>query len=336
MSNELLAKIIRKENLTSTEAESIMQRIMHGQENEISTAALLVALAAKGETGTEIASFAKQMRNAAKTWPSDQSDSILCDTCGTGGDGASTLNISTLSAIILASLGISVAKHGNRGVSSKSGSADLLEGLNINIDTDRNATVACLQKIGITFLYAPNWHPAMKYVAPVRKALKVRTIFNLLGPITNPAPVHCQLIGVFDKSFVQPIGEALAALGKKAYVVCSQDGLDEVSWAAPTDFIRVGDGQIQESGTLSMQDFGVKKHSLEELKISGSKEAVERGLNFLDGKGSEAENHAIAMNAALVYSLAKKASLKESTQACLEAIQTRKGLEKLEQWRSIT
>ena len=216
MSKELLAKLIEGVDLEGPEAEALMQSIMTGAAGETLTAALLTALACKGESGSEIAACARVMRGAAQSWPpftEGKTPSVLCDTCGTGGDGASTMNISTLSAIILASLGIPVAKHGNRAVSSKSGSADLLEELGINLDLSPQDVCKCLEKTGITFLYAPRWHPAMKYAAPVRRALEVRTVFNLLGPISNPAPISHQIVGVFARSFQKPIAQALGPTG---------------------------------------------------------------------------------------------------------------------------
>ena len=334
-----LEKILSTRDLDSKEAESLICSIMTGKLVEAEIANCLSALAQKGESGLEIAVFARCMRSFAVDWPSEQISQQpaigeLCDTCGTGGDGSSSLNVSTLSAIILASLGIPVAKHGNRAVSSKSGSADLLESLGISLELSKEETKSCLDAVGITFLYAPNWHPAMKYAAPARKSLKIRTIFNLLGPITNPAPVKYQLLGVFDKRFQEVIAEALAQLGREAYVICSDDGLDEVSWAAPSYFIRTGSGKIQERGELSPEDFGFTRHAYKDLEITGIEEAKERSLNFLKGDGSLAENHAIAMNAALIYSLMRGLELKKAAQICLGAIKDGNGFKLLEAWRS--
>ena len=358
-----LAKLIRREDLSDQEAKELMQSVMTGKAGELQTAACLIALASKGETGEEIAAFAQVMRGSALAWLPEEElaggaqklsveklytdsfskskereskSSILCDTCGTGGDGAATINISTLSAIILAALGIPIAKHGNRAVSSKSGSADLLEGLGITLEASPKAITECLQGVGITFLYAPYWHPAMKYAAPVRKALGVRTVFNLLGPITNPAPITHQLVGVFHKSFQFPLSEALARLGREAYVVCSTDGLDEISCAAPTHFIRVASGKIAETGKLAPEDFGFSRHSLQELGITSLEEALKRSRCLLAGKGRPAENYAVTMNAALIYSLVKQVSLKQAALVCLDAIQAGQGLEVIERWRSYT
>ena len=339
MSKELLSKLIRGKDLETEEARELMESIMTGKSEGNMTAALLTALACKGESGAEIAVFAETMRKAARKWPSSMEQktkalSILCDTCGTGGDGASSMNISTLAAIILASLGIPVAKHGNRAVSSKSGSADLLEALGINLDMSPENLCKCLEEVGICFLYAPSWHPAMKHVAPVRKALKARTVFNLLGPLSNPAPVSHQVLGVFDRSFQKVMAQALAQLGRQAYIVCSKDGLDEVSWSAPTHFIYVKGGKIQEEGELEPEDFGFVKHSRELLQISGIEEAKKRSIALLSGEGSEAEKHALAMNAALAYSLIKGEDLKISAQKCIGALAEGKGLRLIERWRS--
>ena len=341
MDKELLSRLLHKLteglDLEGSEAKTLMQSIMTGEAGETLTAALLTALACKGESASEIAAFAQVMRQAAQSWPpygEGEAPSVLCDTCGTGGDGASTMNISTLAAIILASLGIPVAKHGNRAVSSKNGSADILEQLGIKLDLSPQDVRKCLEEIGITFLFAPRWHPAMKYAVPVRQALKVRTVFNLLGPISNPAPISHQIVGVFDRSFQKVIAQALAQLEGQAYVLCSVDGLDELSWAAPTHFIRVGQGCIQEEGELSPEDFAFARHPRDLLQISSPEEAKERSLQFLAGKGSQAENHAVAMNTALLYALLTGEDLKTAAQSCLKAIEEGRGLELLERWRA--
>ncbi|MDH5656332.1 MAG: anthranilate phosphoribosyltransferase, partial [Spirochaetia bacterium] len=208
---EILKKVIRKENLSSEEAGSAMTEIMTGKTGEIRTAAFLTAMSMKGETGKEIEAFARSMRHAAVPWPGNSGE-VLCDTCGTGGDSASTINVSTISALLLAAMGHKVAKHGNRAVSSSTGSADLLESIGVNLEMDHGEAFDCLKDVGITFLFAPKWHPAMKHAGPVRKAMGVRTVFNLLGPITNPAPVSHQVVGVFNRDFMTPIAQALAGL----------------------------------------------------------------------------------------------------------------------------
>lgn len=332
--NQYLKKVISYQNLTEEEAFSAMNKIMTGEAGEIRTAALLVALAMKKETGEEIEGFAKAMRKAAVRWPSREKYDIL-DTCGTGGDNANLLNISTITAVVLATLGYKVAKHGNRAVSSPTGSADVLEECGINIEITHEEAAECLEKIGITFLYAPKWHPAMKYAAPVRKSLGVRTVFNILGPITNPAPVTHQIMGVFNKEYMPQIAQALTGLGRKnAYVIHSHDGLDEVSIAAPTDYIQIIDGKIAKEGTLQVEDFGIQPESLNSLKVKDRKESVERFLRIIKGEGTQTENKIVAINSALALTLFEDISLKEATEKILDLLRSGKVNEKFEEWKN--
>ena len=322
MISQALQKIIQGNDLSAEEARQAMTAIMLGEAGDIGTAALLAALAVKGETGEEIQSFARSMRKAAEPWPGPDVP-VLADTCGTGGDSQGTLNISTIAAILLASMGVPVAKHGNRAVSSKSGSADLLEQLGVRLDLEPREVAQCLERVGICFLFAQKWHPAMKYAAPVRKAMGVRTVFNLLGPLTNPAPVTHQVLGVFGHRFVEPIAEALAGLGRKgAYVVHSADGLDECSIADQTYFCRIESGAVVEKGVVTPEDFGFRRAPLESLRVADAQAARERSLAVLGGRGSEIENHVIAMNAALLYSMTAETTLPKAADACLEALRS--------------
>jgi len=312
---EILKKLITKENLSAEEASYFMTSIMSGEAGEIRTAALLAALASKGETPLEIESFARSMRRAAVSWPG-KSPEVLLDTCGTGGDSSNTINISTLTAILLASMGYPVAKHGNRAVSSSTGSADMLEEAGISMDLTHEEIADCLASVGITFLFAPKWHPAMKHAAPVRKALGVRTVFNILGPLTNPAPVSHQIVGIFSDQFMQSYAGALAGLGRKgAYVVHSKDGLDELSIAAPTNFIKIEKGKIGSSGVFHPSDFGFELYDLTLLQAKDREESILRFHNILAGKGSNAENSMIAMNAALAISLVEESQQYKSIAA---------------------
>ncbi len=332
--NEYLKKIMSFQNLNEEEAYSLMNKIMTGEAGEIRTAAVLVALAMKRETGEEIEGFAKAMKKAAIRWTSRNKYDIL-DTCGTGGDNANLLNISTISAVVIASLGYKVAKHGNRAVSSATGSADVLEECGINIEIPNEEAVRCLETVGICFLYAPKWHPAMKFAAPVRKALGVRTVFNILGPITNPAPITHQVMGVFNKEFMQPIAKALTGLGrKKAYVIHSRDGLDEISIAAPTDYIQIQNGKIIKEGTWNVEDFGFKPESLDLLKVKDRKESVDRFLRIIEGKGTEIENKIVAMNSAVALTLFEEISLKEATEKILDTLKSGNVYKKFIEWKN--
>lgn len=336
MLREILKKLIRKEDLNPEEARLVMSEVMTGQAGDIRTAGILVALSCKGETAGEIEAFARVMRQAAVSWPGlpEAEDHILCDTCGTGGDASNTLNISTLSAILLAAMGIRVAKHGNRAVSSKFGSADLLEAMDIQLNLDHKQTPTCLDRIGICFLFAQSWHPAMKFAAPVRKGLGVRTVFNLLGPLTNPAPITHQAVGLFDEKFMEPVGQALAGLGRTgAYVVHSEDGLDEVSISAPTRFVQVEDGAVKRKGVLTMEDFGMNIYPLSELQVQGRDEALERAQAVLSGKGKDSENTAICVNAALLYSLVKKVPLPKAAAQCMDMVKSGEGEKLIQRWQ---
>ncbi len=333
MIGDVLRKLMRKEgDLSAEEASRAMAMIMTGEAGEARTAALLTALALKGETGAEIEAFARSMRHAALRWP-DEAPPVLVDTCGTGGDSQGTLNISTLSAVLLAGMGIPVAKHGNRAVSSTTGSADLLEGLGMRLNKEPKDVAAELKRVGITFLFAQTWHPAMKYAAPVRKSLGFRTVFNLLGPLTNPAPVNYQVVGVFHKDYMERMAHALSLQGRKgAYLLHSEDGLDEVSPAAATHFIRIADGQITDQGQLNPADFGLNGADLADLRPVDREDAIRRSRAILEGKGSDAENHTIAMNAALIYGMVNDADLQTAGAACLEGLRAGRGAELLARW----
>ncbi|MCB1169269.1 MAG: anthranilate phosphoribosyltransferase [Leptospiraceae bacterium] len=332
---DLLKKIIAGEDLTADEATRAMTSIMSGQAGEIQTAGFLTALALKGETGTEIEAFSRAMRKAAVTWPR-RSNPVILDTCGTGGDSSGIINVSTVAAMVLASMGVSVAKHGNRAVSSPTGSADVLEELGISMGLKPEEVAECLEKVGMCFLFAPTWHPAMKFAAPVRKALGVRTVFNLLGPITNPAPVTHQIIGVFDGRFLEPLGDALAGLGRKgACVLHSRDGLDELSIAAPTDYILIREGRIEKKGQFRPEDFGIQPMDIASLKVADRKESASRVQAILEGKGSDTENAMMAANAALGYHIVfPDSDLKTSFDMCMDSLKAGRPMEVLQKWRT--
>lgn len=333
MIGDVLKKLLSKSgDLSADEASQAMAEIMTGEAGEVRTAALLTALALKGETGTEIEAFARSMRHAAVPWPGEN-PLVLVDTCGTGGDSQGTINVSTLAAILLGALDIPVAKHGNRAVSSTTGSADLLEGLGVVLTRDVREVADELKRVGITFLFAQAWHPAMKFAAPVRKNLGFRTVFNLLGPLTNPAPVNYQVVGVFHRDYMERMAHALALQGRKgAYLLHSEDGLDEVSPAAPTHFIRIADGEIVERGQLSPADFGLPAAALSELRAVDREDALRRSRAILEGRGSEAESHTIVMNAALIYSMVHGTDLPTAAAACLAGLRAGRGAELLGRW----
>jgi anthranilate phosphoribosyltransferase len=258
MPNAVLTRAIdalaSREDLSSDQAAEVLGEIMHGEVSEIQIAAFLIALRTKGETVEELAGLARTMRALAAHVPIERQD--LLDTSGTGG-GASTFNVSTTAALIAAGVGAAVAKHGNRSATSRSGSADLLEALGARIDLDPAGVARCIEQAGFGFMFAPAHHQATRFVVPVRRELAVRTIFNLLGPLTNPAGARRQLIGVSDPRFLETIAGALARLGvDRALIVASEDGLDEVSTRAPTKVVEVNGEEITRY-TLEPSDVGV-------------------------------------------------------------------------------
>jgi anthranilate phosphoribosyltransferase len=244
-----------------------METILRGQATEAQIAALLTALRLKGETVDELVGFAEAMRAHARPIfsPAGQRPSPLVDTCGTGGDNAGTFNVSTAAALIAAGAGARVAKHGNRSISSKCGSADVLEALGVNIALEPERIGAAIAEVGIGFIFAPTVHTAMKHAQPVRRRLRHRTVFNLLGPLTNPAGVEAQVVGVFDPRWLEPMAQALGALGVgRAFVLHSRDGLDEASLSDVTDFVELRDGKTRR-GEFNPKDFGLPRSPREAL-----------------------------------------------------------------------
>lgn len=262
------------ESLTREEARAVMTEVFSGNATEAQIGALLVALHMKGETVEEIVGFAEAIREAAEPLPlrrepalsvSSAGPETLVDTCGTGGDARGTFNISTATAFVVAGAGVRVAKHGNRGLSSKCGSADVMEALGVKISLPATVLATCLEEVGIVFLFAPAMHSAMKYVQPARRELRLRTIFNLLGPLTNPARASAQVVGVYSLDLVEKVAEALSMLGvHRALVVHGLDGLDEITTTGPTRIAEVREGNVR-TYEVTPQEFGIKRAALEEL-----------------------------------------------------------------------
>ena len=281
MPNEILTRAIDEvasgSHLTVDHASAVLDEVMEGRASEVQTAAFLVALRAKGETVAELVGLARTMRRLAAEVDTSRSD--LVDTAGTGG-GPSTFNISTAAAIVAAGAECAVAKHGNRSNTSRSGSADLLEALGVNIELDSQAVARCIDEVGFGFMFAPRHHAAMKHVVPVRKELAVRTIFNFLGPLTNPAGAERQLLGVSDRRYQETIAEALLGLGcVRALVVCSDDGVDELSVTGRTRVIEVDDGGTEE-WFVGPEDLGMHRAELAGIAGGSPEEnaAVVRGV----------------------------------------------------------
>jgi len=291
-----LNTLLNGTDLEAAEMEGLMGAIMDGGLEPAQVAAILVALRAKGESGTEVAAAARAMRDRALGVMAPEGS---IDTCGTGGDGAETINISTASALVAAAGGVPVAKHGNRSVSSRCGSADVLEAIGVRLDLDCEALAALLEEVGIAFLFAQKLHPAMAAVVPVRRALGVRTVFNLLGPLTNPAGVRRQVLGVWG-SEVQPlVAEALAELGAvHALVVHSDDGLDELSVMAPTTVIEIRDGVIHDRWKVDPAQLGIRTDDPASLRGGEVDENARRLCAILEGEECSSASEAVALNAA--------------------------------------
>lgn len=254
MIKEAIRKVVCGQHLTEGEAAAVMEKIMEGETSPAQIASLLTAMSLKGETVEEITGFARVMRQKAEPVKSDYP--VLVDTCGTGGDGSGTFNISTTAAFVVAGAGLPVAKHGNRSVSSRSGSADALEELGVRVDLAREAVEACLREVGIAFLFAPSLHHSMKHAAGPRREIGIRTVFNILGPLTNPAGAGAQVLGVYNPPLTETLARVLARLGSvRAFVVHGAGGLDEVSLAGPSVLCEVKEGSVRK-GTLDPARFG--------------------------------------------------------------------------------
>lgn len=301
---EILEQLLQGEDLTQARAEEAMQAIMSGSLGEAQIAALLIALRTKGETVAEIAGFATAMRaQAIKISPAVEG---AVDTCGTGGDGRHTFNVSTATALLSAALGIPVAKHGNRAVSSRCGSADLLEALGVNVNLSPAAVTQLIERIGIGFLFAPHHHPAMKYAAPVRKQLGVRTVFNILGPLTNPAGVRHQLLGVFRENLTEPLAQVLRALGsERAFVVHGLDGTDEVSIGGMTVVSALDAGEVR-TYRFAPEEAGLPRAGLDEI-AGGTAEENAAHLRALFAGEDGARRDATLLNTGFVAHLAGRA-----------------------------
>ena len=298
--NEAIKAVISRQNLNESEMHDVMSSIMTGQTTDAQIGAFLVGLSMKGETIEEITASAKVMR-ALATSVKLSSDEFLVDTCGTGGDGLGLFNISTASAFVVAAAGGKVAKHGNRSISSKSGSADVLEAAGINLNLNPELISQCIEEIGVGFMFAPAHHSAMKHAIGPRKELAIRTIFNVLGPLTNPAKAPNQIMGVFDKNLVEPIANVLKGLNSRhVMVVHSEDGLDEFSIANKTYVAELKDNKIS-TYTVHPHDFGLEEGSLDSIQAENAEQSLALIHEAFSGKQGVARD-IIALNAgAAIY-----------------------------------
>jgi len=307
---QTLTRLIERHDLTFAEMRELMQRVMGGQLTHAQIAAVLVALRMKGETVSEIAAAAAVMRELSIR-VSVKNTGHLVDTCGTGGDGAQTFNISTASALVAAAAGAHVAKHGGRSVSSTCGSADVLEKLGVNVNLTPEQVAQCVDTIGVGFMFAPNHHSAMKHAAPVRRELGVRTLFNLLGPLTNPAGAQNQLLGVFHQSLTAKLAQVLGELGSRhVLVVHGADGMDEISISAGTYIAELKDGKVSEY-TVHPDQFGLPSAPVGMLRVANIDEASEKLLGVLDNEVG-APRDIVQLNAgAAIYVAGLAATLKD-------------------------
>jgi anthranilate phosphoribosyltransferase len=294
-----IRSVTEKQDLSSDDMIDVMRLIMTGQATPAQIGGFLVGLRMKGETVDEIAAAARVMRELATPVP--VTGSYLVDTCGTGGDGASTFNISTASAIVAAAAGAQVAKHGNRSVSSSCGSADVLEAAGVNLDLDADQVAQCVETIGVGFLFAPKHHNAMKYAIGPRKEMGVRTLFNLLGPLTNPAGAPNQVLGVFSAEWLEPLAEVLAKLGSHhVLVVHADDGLDEISIGAPTQVAELIDGQVARY-QITPEEFEMSRGDVASLAVADAQESLAMINKVFDNEPGPARD-IVALNAgAAIY-----------------------------------
>jgi len=328
MFKEHLTKIIRKENLTETEMAEMITDIFSGTITDAQIGAFLGALATKGETVEEVAGAARAMRKKAVRIQTPASTVI--DTCGTGGDSAGTFNISTTTAFVVAGCDVTVAKHGNRSITSKCGSADLLEGLGIKIDIDPEVTEEAVSEVGIGFLFAPKYHGAMKYAANARKEIGIRSIFNMLGPLTNPAGANCQLLGVFAPELTEMFANALKLLGtKKALVVHGHDGLDEISVCAPTRVSELKDGMVTTYDINPEQFFGTIADSNDIVGGDPTENAIIT-KNILNGEKGPKRDVVLINAAAALIAASRTETMEEGISLAETSVDSGAALSKLE------
>ncbi len=329
MIREAIMKVAKKQNLSYEEANQVMDEIMSGQTSDIQTSAFLTGMAMKGETIDEITGCAAGMRaHCVKVF----NDMDVVEIVGTGGDGSNSFNISTTAAIVTAAGGVPVAKHGNRAASSKSGTADCFEALGVNISVSPEKSAQLLKEINLCFLFAQNYHISMKYVAPVRKELGIRTVFNILGPLANPAGANMELMGVYDEELVEPLAEVLEKLGvKRGMVVYGQDCLDEISMSAPTTVCEFFDGHTRHY-VIEPEDFGFEKCTKEALVGGTPEENAKITRSILNGEQGP-RRQAVLLNAgAALYMAGKYKTLKEGVEAAGELIDSGKAMAKLEEF----
>ncbi len=335
MIKEAIKKVAQKIDLDGQEMASVFNEIMTGTAKEEDVRGFLLSLKAKGESPDEIAAAAKVMREKCTKVKVDTHD--LIDTCGTGGAPVNDINVSTINALVLAGCGLKIAKHGNRSFTGKCGSADILEELGVNINNTPEEVAELIEKVGIGFIFAKNFHPAMKNVMKIRKELKTRTIFNILGPLSNPAGAKMQILGVYKSELTEVMAEALNRLGsEKAYVVHGLEGLDEISIKGKTKLSELKAGSVT-TQYIQPADFGIKEGALEEILGGSREENKVKVLGILEGKDKTARRDMVLINAAAALRMAGKArDFEEGVKLAAECIDSGKAFAKLESLREMS
>lgn len=326
---QTLTRLINGESLSFDVMQALMQQVMSGELTAAQIAGALVALRIKGETVDEIAAAASVMRSLS-TKVEIQDAQYLVDTCGTGGDGIQTFNISTVSAFIAAAAGAKVAKHGGRSVSSTCGSADVLEALGVNVNLSPEQVANTVNQVGLGFMFAPNHHSAMKHAAPVRRELGIRTLFNLLGPLTNPASAKRQVMGVFSRELTAKLAHVLKQLGSEhVMVVCGADGMDEISFTGDTYVAEVKHGEVLEY-TLNPTQFGLNLHELSSIKVSNAQESKDIILDLLAGKTGPARDIVLLNAGAAIYVSGVTATLADGIKTAANMLDNGLAMQKLQ------
>ena len=296
---EILNNLLERKNLDDLTARSLMQRWLNNEISDVETGAFLSALRAKGCTGVELSSMAEELLNVCDL-PLSRPNLYMVDTCGTGGDGANTFNISTAVAFVAASCGVNIAKHGNKSASGKVGSADVLSNIGLNLNCSLEKVISAINEIGITFLFAPVWHKSLVKLAPLRKALGIRTVFNQLGPLVNPLRPNAQVLGVASEELLEPMGTALLKMGMdRVIVVHGSGGIDEASLQGENKLVFVEKGQLRFS-KINISDFNLENISNEKIIVSDSESNEEILKSVLKGSGEKSHKYVVALNAALV------------------------------------
>lgn len=331
---EAIDRVIQRADLSETEMEGVMGQIMDGEATPAQIASLITGLRMKGESVGEVTGAARAMRARSRKPGVPQGDYL--DTCGTGGDGSSTFNISTAAALVASGGGLAVAKHGNRSVSSNCGSADVLRELGVNIECAPELVEKCLAEVGVAFFFAPLWHPAMKFAIGPRREIGIRTIFNILGPLTNPAGATCQLLGVYDQRWVKALAEVLARLGsRRVMVVNSRDGLDEISLSGNTRVAELKEGKI-EMGEFSPNDFGLPCSQLAVIQTRNPQDNARVILGALSGEKGPHRDVVLLNSAAAFLVGGKAADLREGVELARKSIDSGAAREKLRKLAEVT